>query len=289
MTLLVDNFHRCSYCPLCGSTDLSIIGRTSTPMQTSYSTHEIQLSRQPELWRCRSCGSRFTQNAVPPAEAKRLYSTGVSGERWSTERWDATKCSEVVDTLRQILRPGNSVLDIGCSTGQFLDFAKERGCRTAGVEYSVMCGPVLQERGHRWFRELNEVDGEQFDILTAFDLIEHLYDVPAFLRRCRDALSPGGELLVLTGNASSLSARLAGSAWWYVRYPEHIVFPSTRFLANALPGFGIERRLATFAASGYRNPWPVVVRRSLPAMLSGRYDGLPAIGPDHVLMGLRNA
>jgi cyclopropane fatty-acyl-phospholipid synthase-like methyltransferase len=145
---------------------------------------------------------------------------------------------------------------------------------------------VLREKGHKPYASLEETPGG-YDIITAFDLIEHLYAVPEFLKNCREKLSAKGRLVILTGNIGSFSAVMAGSHWWYAQYPEHIVFPSKKFFKEN-SGYGIERWILTYASKGYKFPlsrqWlgiqNTILRRQT-------FSGLPSIGPDHVLAVLK--
>ena len=279
----IDNDFRRSACPFCDSHRVALLGAIPVPPQIGFSTHEISQRRRPELWQCADCGSWFKQNALSPEQAHQLYSSGESGSRWSSEDIGKLKCAEVLQALDALARPSASVLDIGSSGGQLLDYFKARGCVTAGVEYSAACRPILEGKGHGYFASIEEARG-RFDVITAFDLIEHLYDVAGFFRRCGELLADGGALVLLTGDIGSPSARLCRGKWWYVRYPEHVVFPSTRFLGAKAADFSLRKKIRTYAARGYREAWPRVARRAGASLLKGRYDGLPSLGPDHALM-----
>ena len=212
----IDNDFRRHNCPLCESTRISQLGGIPVVRHIGFSTHEIAPSRKSELWKCTDCGSWFKQNVVHPEQAAAMYSSGESGNRWSNENVEHIKCREVIETLRACAKESSSALDIGSSTGQLLDFLRAVGCDTAGVEYSSACRELLEKKGHRYFSAIDQVKG-QFDLITAFDLVEHLYDVPGFFRRCRELLSENGTLVILTGDIASISARLCRGRWWYLR------------------------------------------------------------------------
>lgn len=285
MIQTIDNDFRRRTCPFCDSARIGSLGGIPVPPHIGFSTHEIAPNRKSELWQCADCRSWFKQNVLRPEQAVALYSSGESGNRWSNENIEQIKCEEVLDTLSACARPSANALDIGSSTGQLLDFLRARGCDTAGVEYSSACRPILESKGHRYFPSLDQVVGK-FDLVTAFDLVEHLYDIPVFFRRCSELLVEGGTLVLLTGDIQSPSARLCRGNWWYLRYPEHVVFPSTRFLRSGTRNFVLRRKVRTYAARGYREPWYRVARRAGPALLRGHYDGLPSLGPDHALVVL---
>lgn len=280
------NDHRQQNCPLCGSSRIRHLGLIPISLDARFSTHSITLEKRPELWTCVSCSSWFSQHILPESDAISLYSSGSSGERWSKEKFEKAKCPEVLAELGKHFREGTRVLDIGCNTGELLDYAKNRGCATAGVEYSEACKSILESKGHVCFKSLSAASTERFDVITAFDLIEHLYNVRQFLTDCQRMLLPGGRLVLLTGDNGSLSARLCRKNWWYLQYPEHIVFPSMRFLASSEVGFSSCSRVRTYASLGYCVSPRQVACGIASALFRGGYVGLPSIGPDHMLVTL---
>lgn len=283
---VIENDLRYECCPLCTSRRVSRVGTIPYDSPTRFSTSEFEFASAPELWRCSDCESSFVQNVLPEKTAAMLYSSGASSDRWSSEPFELLKPETQVDSLSQYLNAGASVLDIGCNTGELLDYARSRGARTAGVEYSGASRNVLKKKGHASFASLGDVTG-QFDVITAFDLVEHFYDVPEFFRKTRSLLKKGGVLVILTGDIGSLTARVCRSNWWYLRYPEHIAFPSRKYFARH-SGLLLEKWLRTYASKGYESSWSQILSQLARGLARGQYTGLPSIGPDHVLVVLKN-
>lgn len=274
----VDNSLHREACPLCGGT-VSAVGVMRLPKAIQFSTHWISLRRPPELWRCSKCGSGYTQEAIPEDVALGLYGKGDGGARWSSHApFEATKTREALTTLRRIIRPGARVLDVGCNTGDLLDFARSLGASTAGVEPSDASRAAAVAKGHRVVASLSEAAGP-FDVVTAFDVLEHVYDVPALLAEVATKLSPGGRFVALTGDITCADARREGAGWWYVQCPEHVVFPTLSALAG-IPGYTVEQAVTTFADVGHE---PRLLRRAWLA-LSGRSR---SDVHDHILVVLK--
>lgn len=277
------NDFRNSGCPLCCSHKLIYLGLISYNQSIQFSSEAVRLEKKPELWKCKKCLSAFVQNVVTPDTAQRLYAQGHSASRWSAVAFEEHKPHEIVAELARLFTNGKQHLDVGCSAGNLLDFSKERGCLTTGIDYSSTTRDFVERKGHAWFPSLEALGPRNFDIITAFDVIEHLYDVRAFLQECRRRLQPGGRLVILTGNIDSLSARLTRHHWWYVSYPEHIVFPSIKFFRECA-AYTVENCVYTYASIVYRRPLQERLRGVLLGLLRGRYRGLPAVGPDHMLL-----
>lgn len=281
----VDNSYRRDVCPLCRSSIVRKIDRADYGGTVNFSSQEINLSHQPEIWVCDQCASGFVQNIIPEATTTALYSMSRAGDRWSQVPFDQLKTPEVVRAMSLAFKDKGRVLDVGCNTGELLDFAGKFGCATAGLEYSDVSREVIRGKGHSPYQSFDEV-ADQFEIITAFDLIEHLHDVPAFLNNCHRKLVHGGKLILLTGDIQSASARAAGAHWWYAQYPEHIVFPS-RLYFESLSNFKLENWVPTYAAAEYNYPSYRVMLSTIKRVVAGKkYSGIPSSTPDHALIVL---
>jgi SAM-dependent methyltransferase len=105
---------------------------------------------------------------------------------------------------------GQHLLDVGCGTGWFLGAAQARGYAVSGFEFSAALARFTSEAiGCRVYdSELAAIDA-RFDIVTLFDVIEHVPSPVATLRVVRELLRPGGVTLVFCPNFDSLAIRAA--------------------------------------------------------------------------------
>lgn len=285
--MLINNSFRWVDCPLCHSSDINRLGIIDYRKPVMFSTHQIDLLEVSSIYQCGLCDSWFTQNILNESEAIELYKNGESNTKWLRQTGLAEeKSKNIISRLEQYFLNGKRVLDVGCNIGTLLDFAGSKGCSTYGVEPSITSQGILRGKGHHVFSSIDEVSG-QFDVVTAFDLVEHLHDLPRFIQKTSELLAVGGALIVLTGDVDSHSARLTKNNWWYLKAPEHIVFPSTKYF-RSLESFQLLSVDKTYASVGYQRPflW-VMARYVIKRWLLGNYQGLPALGPDHILVVLR--
>jgi SAM-dependent methyltransferase len=208
---------------------------------------------------------------------------GSSEEKWPRYiAFEKTKNDKIIYALNDYLILNRKVLDVGCNTGMLLDYAKKRGCETHGVEPSIASRATLQAKGHASYEGIQDVSGG-YDVITAFDLVEHLYDLPKFFRSMHALLNEDGVLIILTGNPQSLSAKISSNHWWYLKAPEHIVFPSLKYI-ESISGYKLINHIYCYASLGYeRNIFISIAQLIRKKVTGANYVGLPSIGPDHFL------
>jgi 2-polyprenyl-3-methyl-5-hydroxy-6-metoxy-1,4-benzoquinol methylase len=137
------------------------------------------------------------------------------------------------------------LLDIGCAAGFFLDLARSEGWEAIGSEVSEFSVHYARETLGLDVRlgELRDLqfEAQSFDVVTMWDVIEHLPDPMSELREVRRVLSDGGMLSIITPDVGSLVARLLGNRWEeFRRVREHVYFFSRRTVAEMLRKAGFK-------------------------------------------------
>lgn len=123
----------------------------------------------------------------------------------------------------------DSVLDVGCAYGYFLDVAqKELNARNLwGIDVCKDAIDRIQNKGYHGIQSfLEDVDlpEETFDIIFVGNCFEHLFDPLTAIRKMRNALKKNGIILITTVNFASFMARILGKRWRLMTPPEHIFF-----------------------------------------------------------------
>ena len=284
--MIVQNNHKWPDCPLCHSRRIKNLGNIDFRKPVMFSTHQIELQEISSVSQCTTCNSWFSQNIVREKDAIMMYQKGESNTKWSRQTgFVEEKHRNIIRRLEKYFLNDKRVLDVGCNTGSLLDFASSKGCYTYGVEPSITSQRIMRDKGHYSYSSIDEVS-EKVDVITAFDLVEHLHDLQGFLKKTNNLLVDGGVLILLTGDVNSLSARLSKNNWWYLKAPEHIVFPSRQFLQE-LDNFQLISIDETYASVGYKKHilWSIALF-AIRKVLLNNYQGLPALSPDHMLVTL---
>ena len=185
---------------------------------------------------------------------------------------------------RELPRVGRA-LDVGCATGAFLELLCERGYEVRGVEPSPQVGREAAARlgNERVFvGTLEEAGLEEasFDLITLWDVLEHLPRPLRTLKLARRLLAPGGRLVVETQDVASLAARLFGRRWQHYKHAEHLYHFDADTLGLALDEAGFELvRLTRRGAGKYVRPGFVAERaRRLAPWLAPALAPLAAVG-----------
>lgn len=192
------------------------------------------------LWRCPACHLVFRYPRLAKQELDALYRLGHD-ESWPDpveSRADWVLAAKLIDDFPEVKR----VLDVGCFDGKLLDYLDSR-YEKLGVEIHPKAAERAGKRGIRIiahdFAELASHPAVA-DAVLAVDVIEHTDDPLAFLAQLVRAASPGGLVIVATGNTDSPSWRFMGSRYWYCHIAEHISFINPAWAHRAAHRLGLE-------------------------------------------------
>jgi SAM-dependent methyltransferase len=175
-----------------------------------------------ELVKCERCGFRWTDPQYSMDAVIGLYRQNQEAH-WEAEGRD---WEWHVSQLKPLFSAPRRVLDVGCYTGDFLD-RMGQGWDRYGIEPIPYAAEVARKHGirlHEGTLEDADFAPESFDLITLWDVAEHLFRPFEAFSRLASWLRPGGVLALETGNAGCGFARLMGPDWWYVALLEHCSF-----------------------------------------------------------------
>ena len=197
-----------------------------------------------QIVQCKQCGLVYANPRWTTAELEAAY-TAVEDETYVSEREGRELTfRRHLAALEEYTGPGDgrSLLDVGAYIGVFVEVARAGGWDSYGIEPSSWAVTQAVERGLPVFQgtqDSPELHGRQFDVVTMWDVIEHVADPAAELRKSYDLLKPGGWIAVHTMNIESMTARLLGRRWpWLMDM--HLYYFSQKTLAAMLQKAGYE-------------------------------------------------
>lgn len=211
------------------------------------------------IWKCLGCGLSYT--GLIPQEPGDIYSGDeylAQTKQYYAENMDYRKRRFGAERLGLILKHfgsqlgnGLRLLDVGCGVGWFLEIAREAGFEVYGLEPGDKLRRWTEERLgiSLWGCFFNELPlPEKFDVITMFDVIEHISDPVTYLCSARTHLSPGGIVLVFTPNMDSLGFRVLGAESSLVIPTDHAVYFTPASFKMAAQKAGL--RISTLQTKG---------------------------------------
>jgi SAM-dependent methyltransferase len=136
------------------------------------------------------------------------------------------------------------LLDIGSSTGIFLDEMRSSGWQVRGLEPSHFAAKYAQEQfnlniSEIAFRDM-DIEPETYDVITLWDALEHTQSMTATIQKIMTALKPGGWMIANIPNPDSVDRRLFGPHWLGFDPPRHLYVIPKETLDSTLSKAGFQ-------------------------------------------------
>jgi len=235
-------------CNLCGSNDTEPVYAEKDRL--------MKLPGSFQLVRCRQCGLLYINPRPTFEEMGRFYpddylpykvtrenaSSSVAHLDHSYGYWKRARL------IHAHYPQGGRILDVGCATGDFLHMMERVGnWEVHGVE--VDSGAASSARKVYGLDvkdgQLTDVHypGAHFDVITIWDVLEHVHDPSAYLADMHRILRPGGLAIVRVPNVETWDARLFGEHWVGLDAPRHLYIFSAQTLEVFLEkaGFTVQK------------------------------------------------
>jgi len=233
-------------CPVCESRTFEPLYPGTVVDGAAGTSHHFGSSRSDAghlaIVRCERCGLVMSN---PQDDGDTLAAVYAAQEDEVYERESENRRQSALRHLRLIgaHRPGpGRLLDVGCASGIFASTASEKGWTVTGIEPSDWMIARARARcpGATFiasrFDDLAFPAGA-FDVITLWDVLEHLPAPLKTLERAREWLAPDGLLVLSVPNAGSLCARLLGRRW-VLLLREHLWYFSPQTMAGLLSAAG---------------------------------------------------
>lgn len=216
------------------------------------------------LVRCRSCGLVYVTPRLDQRTIRALYDddyfTTGNGARRGYRDYLADR-EYYVRTFRRRMRQlerhagsGRQLLDVGCAAGFFLEVCRDSGWDVCGVDPAacmvqyaqsklglpVFCGTLRA----RCFRP------GSFDVVTLWDVLEHMPDPRRELLEVNRVLQPGGLLVAETQDIGSWVPKVMGKRWIHYGNDLHLFHFTPRSLTRLLQETGFRVKTITRADAG---------------------------------------
>jgi 2-polyprenyl-3-methyl-5-hydroxy-6-metoxy-1,4-benzoquinol methylase len=187
------------------------------------------------LW-CGNCGFGW-QHPLPSRSDIRYYY-----HRFATYNIHASNEKEQgfirrIQRINKLAPQGGRLLDIGSGLGHFLKVALKSGWKADGIEPQKSAAEYCQKHFgiNPHVGPIEEIDlgSNVFDVVTIWDVWEHVHSPIDFIDQCIDLLAPNGLLALSIPNASGYPARFFRGNWRYVMYT-HLSYFTISFVRRVM-------------------------------------------------------
>ncbi|MBU2644718.1 glycosyltransferase [bacterium] len=192
---------------------------------------------------CLQCGLMYTESRLSDVQLKEfyadvedpLYARNIDA-RYQTFRYN-------LNQIRGLLPVKGRLLDVGAYCGAFLKIAQESGFEAMGIEPSKWASRFAREELNQNVMQgaLKDIPAHinGFDVISLWDVLEHVHDPREELRLISSKLSKGGILVFSTLDVDNWFPRLLGERWpWFMDM--HLFYFNQEVLNHMLSQTGFE-------------------------------------------------
>jgi len=211
-------------CNLCGADDYTVIYEAKYDPETEQDLVEKFKSSGDELLidqvvKCKRCGLIYTNPRLNQDLIFKGYSMGEDPTFVSQAKGREITFARSLNYIEKHAKKGK-ILDIGTAGGTFLHVAKQRGWEVYGLEPNTwLCDWGKKHYGidisHKSLFDQQYPDNF-FDVVTLYDVLEHMGDPKRTLQECNRILKPGGILVVNYPDIGSWLSRLMRRRWIFL-------------------------------------------------------------------------
>lgn len=217
------SYERLEHCPICSKTEFKnfIVVTDNAVSKESFVIVE-----------CENCSFKFT-NPRPDAQSIEAYyeseeyishsntKTGIINRAYHVVRSITTK--QKVELINRYAPAKGSIMDYGCGTGIFLAACKKDGWEVRGIEPNTRAREAASaETGEIIASGLQDVQGEKFEVITLWHVLEHIHKLNETMSQLLESLQEDGTLVIAVPNADSHDAKEYKENWAAYDVPRHL-------------------------------------------------------------------
>lgn len=211
---------------------------------------------------CSQCGLIFLNPRPNLSELIKYYPSNyeahyITDPKTRLEAWRLRRALDIqIAFVERFVPQRGRLLDIGCGTGSFLDRARENRWRVVGVEWVEQAAQLARDYyGLEVLIGSGEriaLPGESCDLVTLWDVLEHVPDPSGTLSEGHRLLRNGGAIIFSVPNLRSFTRHLFGRTWAGWDAPRHLHLFTDNVIEQLLEmhGFRLEASACVLGEEG---------------------------------------
>jgi len=231
LTTAVDRPFERIACPVCD-------GDNFTPL--------FELRGEPFV-RCRGCGLVLINPRPVFGVVADTYDAAYSDGYIRKADKKRARCKRWVARLQRRFVAGGRWLDVGCSAGFVVEAAQAAGYDAHGVELEAAAVDFARRELHLaniacGTLEAQAYPAAHFDVLSMYDVIEHVPDLNATVAELKRLLAPGGVIEIRTPDVGHWTTPRELAKWREIKPSEHLYYFDRRTLPKLFARHGLRLR-----------------------------------------------
>jgi SAM-dependent methyltransferase len=241
-------------CPICGSNNIS----------NKYQLRDFRLDKEAlySYSECAQCGLVFQNPQISPNTMVTHYNQetvydlplSLKGIKKTLFNHGLSKRAKIIKKFKHSGR----LLDIGCGSGAFINFmATNLSFEVMGTEINKANIEFIEDHYSLdvRFGDIGELDLpiKQFDVITLWDVLEHIHDPKQMILNLNTFLKPDGLLVLRVPNLNSLDSKIFGRFWAGLDAPRHYFIFLENSISKLLDDCGYQIKLIDQSIGGYLN------------------------------------
>jgi 2-polyprenyl-3-methyl-5-hydroxy-6-metoxy-1,4-benzoquinol methylase len=239
-------------CPLCNSANIVPV------LQVKDYTVSGEVF---EVWHCKACTARFTQNIPPAGNIGRYYKAEAYVSHTDTKKGLVNRLyhlvrSRTLQTKRKLVEKTTgltkgALLDVGAGTGAFASTMQQAGWAVTGLEPDDTARNNALTQHNITLQTpdtLFTLPANSFDAITLWHVLEHVHHLHEYLHTFNALLKPNGVLLIAVPNYTSYDAAIYSEHWAAYDVPRHLYHFSPQSMTELAKQHG-------FTVTAYKPMW----------------------------------
>ena len=213
-----------SQCPICGKSDFGFYLKT----KDYFLTQEVFT-----LDKCNHCNFVFTNPIPGISELSKYYdspdylSHTADSFSFTGQVYKLFRNANIKNKFKIISNraKGKSILDIGCGTGELLNYFQQKGWDVRGVEPNKSARYFASKNYNLDVFDENKIDHYEknsFDVISMWHVLEHVPDLNSRMNQLKNLIKNDGLIIIALPNLNSPDAVKYGSHWAGLDVPRHL-------------------------------------------------------------------
>ena len=183
---------------------------------------------------CKNCGYRFTSPRPKEKFIGKYYKSKNYISHNSTKKGLINKIYHIVRKYQFYKKNkliekhsktgGKKILDIGCGTGDFLNYMQIKKWEISGIEKDEGARKIATEKNNISINRdmLNLKEKNKYDVITMWHVLEHIYDAQTYIEKICKIIKKEGVIVIAVPNSNSYDAIKYKENWVAYDLPIHV-------------------------------------------------------------------